>query len=226
MSEVQRDRNADAHLARQLLRGGVGLRHVRRTLRELRDHREDLVQHRVAQGNDPVTAECEAHQLLGDQRELVARMTSRPELRSRARRFAWLLFVVGPVPMVFAAVLLLVLVLSGVGALLNAADLLVGRKDPELEVVFTKAVLQWVSPAIVGLLLCRAAIRRHIAAVWPLCALAMVSLAAGGTQVSGVDEVTGIAIGWLPLPAMARAGMVFGACAFAYLMMRRKPHAI
>ena len=88
MDEKEHDRRADARLAEQLLHGGVGLRHVRRTLREVRDHREDVQERLVALGRDPVSAALEARQVLGEQEYLVAQMTARPELRSRVRRFA------------------------------------------------------------------------------------------------------------------------------------------
>lgn len=228
MGEEQQDKHTDTGLATQLLSGGVGLRHVRRTLRELRDHREDLVQRMVGQGADPAAAGREAQGMLGDQRVLIAQMIARPELRSRARRFAWLLFVVGPVPMVFAVVLLLILALAGMGVVLKAMGYpLFGRNDPDLEIIFTKLVFQWVAPAIVGTLLCRAAIRRQMPAIWPAYALAMVALGSACTYIAGVDRVTGIYIGWHPQqPGMMRAVTLFCACSVAYLLMRRRPHAL
>lgn len=95
-------REMDARLAGRLLRAGIGPRHVGRTLRELRDHRADLVERMMAQGSDRHTAVQEAQKRLGDERSLIAQMAARPELRSRARRFAWLLFIIGPPVMVIA----------------------------------------------------------------------------------------------------------------------------
>src|SRR5262245_66098657 len=106
MDEAQRDRHADSALAERLLRGGVGLRHVRRTLRELRDHREDLVEKSRSHGRDQEAALKEARGLLGNGDALVEQMIARPELRSRVRRFAWLLFVLAPVPLVLVLALL------------------------------------------------------------------------------------------------------------------------
>jgi hypothetical protein len=157
MDETAQDRRADQRLAERLLRGGVRLRHVRRTLRELRDHRRDLVDRMMDAGQECVVAEREARAQLGDRDMLAAQMIARPELRSRARRFAWILFVLGPLPMIM---LLAVLSILAGAALFEGPDSLWDPPVPgTLEVALTRMLFLWVAPGTVGLLLCRAQLR-------------------------------------------------------------------
>jgi len=76
-----------------LLRGGVAPRHVRRTIAELRDHHTDLFAEAFARGCSVENAEREASMRLGDHDSLAAQILARPELRSWAHRWPWL---VGP----------------------------------------------------------------------------------------------------------------------------------
>jgi hypothetical protein len=219
MDETRQDRRTEARLAQQLLRGGVGLRHVRRTLRELRDHRADLVDRLLAAGHERSVAERDARALLGDQDALVAQMIARPELRSRARRFAWLLFVLGPLPMVVLLSLLAILV----GAVLfEGADRLLDLHLSETqEVALTRMLFLWMAPAAVGLLLCHAAVRRAVPAIWPVCANAIVALTASLTHVTGTTRVTGIHFGIWPDLGQARVSALFVLLGVAYLLLRR-----
>ncbi len=228
MPEARRDWQADAHLARRLLRGGVGLRHVRRTLRELRDHRADLVDRMVEQGQDRAAATCEARQLLGDRDALAAQMIARPELRSRARRFAWLLFVLGPMPMVavmvFAAVAIVVIVavaLEGVG-LISTREI---GSNPHQFTIPVRVLLQWMAPVLVGLLLCRAAARRLMPAIWPVCAMAIVALTSSATNYlvtasPGREALTTFSFALYRVD-WQRAVVLFCALGIAYLLLLR-----
>jgi hypothetical protein len=233
MTEARQDWHADAHLARRLLRGGVGLRHVRRTLRELRDHRADLVHRMVEQGQDHAAATCEARQLLGDRDALAAQMIARPELRSRARRFAWLLFVLGPMPMVavmaFAAVAIVVMAagaLEGVGLIstwVNGSNLHPPTITITIAAITIRVLLQWVAPVLVGLLLCRAAARRLMPAIWPLCAMAIVALTSSATIFIMTPSPGGNALVWLLFAPnrvdWQRAVVLFCALGIAYLLL-------
>ncbi|HUG72607.1 MAG TPA: permease prefix domain 1-containing protein [Steroidobacteraceae bacterium] len=216
MDEMEQDRRAEARLAQRLLRGGVGLRHVRRTLRELRDHREDIVERMVNQGHDRAAARHEAHRLLGDPDSLVAQMTVRPELRSRARRFAWLLFVLGPMPMVCAlgllATLAAMVTLEGIG-------LATGDYSADVELSTYMAMLQWVAPAAAGLLLCWAAVRREVAAIWPVCAVVIVALSSGAINYHDSGSMATLAFGLYPFDEQ-RAVVLFFVLGLAYLLLR------
>ncbi len=84
-------------LAERLLRAGVAPRHVRRYLRELSEHQEDLLRAELAKGSDAIAAREAARARLGTEESLAQSMLERPELRSTAARFPALVFGFGPV---------------------------------------------------------------------------------------------------------------------------------
>ena len=219
MDEAAQDRQADQRLAERLLRGGVGLRHVRRTLRELRDHRRDLVERMMDAGQERAAAEQEARAQLGDRDVLAAQMIARPELQSRARRFAWILFVLAPLPMIMLLCVLSILV--GIVLFEGADSLWDPPLSGELEVALTRILFTWALPGTVGLLLCRVAVRHLVPAIWPVCANAIVALTSSITYVTGTTQVTGIHFGSEPAPGLARALVLFLALGVAYLLRRR-----
>ncbi len=71
-------------LQAHLLRSGLSARHVRRTLTELDEHFDDLVDEAVASGVGVHAAERRALQDLGDVQQIAAVIDERPELRSWA----------------------------------------------------------------------------------------------------------------------------------------------
>lgn len=83
-------------LQNELLRSGVAPRLVRRTVSELSDHYEDLVDSALADGVEPDAAEQRALAELGDWRDVAAAVRSQPELRSWAYRFPYLALIVYP----------------------------------------------------------------------------------------------------------------------------------
>jgi len=83
-------------LASELLRAGVSPRHVRRTVVELSDHFDDLVDDALEQGIDVHTAEAKALRDLGEFPDLVMAVRERPELRSWAYRFPHVALVIYP----------------------------------------------------------------------------------------------------------------------------------
>jgi hypothetical protein len=215
------DRLADARLAGELLRGGVGLRYVRRALRELRDHRRDLEEHLMARGYDHATAASEAREMLGDLEHLVAQMSARPELRSRVRRFAWLLFVVGPLPMIcvtgLLAILVAQLILMGSGVTLE--------HDAALEMTLVRACLQWVAPLTVGLLLCRVAARRRMPPTWPICAISIAAAASGAIHYATMGTMKTLFIAPYPTDP-GRVATMLVALGLAYLAFRGRESRI
>jgi len=97
-------------LKETLLHGGVAPKHVRRTIAELRDHHTDLFAEAFARGCSVENAEREASIRLGEHDALAAQILARPELRSWAHRWPWLVYCVTPTVVfifVFAALLLL-----------------------------------------------------------------------------------------------------------------------
>jgi len=225
MDEVEQDRRADAQLARQLLRAGVGRRHVRRAVRELGDHREDLLARMLAAGRERVAARCEARQLLGDRATLAAQMIARPELQSRARRFAWLLFGLAPLPMLFVAALLVMFIGAAFLESISFIWSLPSLTGPQVMVI-ARPLLLWVVPLLVGLLLCGLAVRHWVPAFWPLFAVAIVAWCSGLTFFGEMDDRTIIAFGMLPpfrspLPEYLRIATLFCGLGAIYLRWRR-----
>ena len=74
-------------LEASLLAAGIAPRHVRRTVLELRDHFEDLVDAESAGGVERHVAEDRAARQIGSFESVVVAMQARPELQSWARRF-------------------------------------------------------------------------------------------------------------------------------------------
>ena len=93
-------------LSERLLTAGIAPRHVRRYVRELSDHFDDLVREESATGAGRALAETRALSRLGNDDDLADAMLSRPELRSFMSRFPWAVFGLGPI-------LLLVLSVAG-----------------------------------------------------------------------------------------------------------------
>lgn len=76
-----------SRLRKELIRSGIAPRHVRRTLDELSDHYEDLVEQGLSDGATRLEAHAHASDILGDIHDIGDAVRARPELRSWAYRF-------------------------------------------------------------------------------------------------------------------------------------------
>jgi hypothetical protein len=83
-------------LSERLLHAGIAPRHVRRYVRELGDHFDDLVREEKADGATRELAETRALSRLGNDDDLANAMLSRPELRSLTARYPWAVFGIAP----------------------------------------------------------------------------------------------------------------------------------
>ena len=83
-------------LAERLIEAGIAPKHVRRTVAEIRDHYDDLVEAGVEQGLQRDRAQERALQQLGQVDDLVQEMAAHPELRSWASRYPRMAIVVYP----------------------------------------------------------------------------------------------------------------------------------
>lgn len=115
-------------LQRDLTAAGVAPRHVRRTIEELQDHFDDVVEQQLEAGADRLTACQNALQSLGRIEDIVAAVRARPELRSWAFRFPRLAALVYPLTFV---------------ALLPAAPVFIGYANASL-------VVRWVACLFLG----------------------------------------------------------------------------
>jgi hypothetical protein len=100
-------------LGERLLRSGVAPRHVRRYLRELRDHYDDAVQDELNRGASRATAEETASGRLGDPDLLVRTALAKPELLSWSRRWPWAVFICAPLVLFPAAFVATILAMVG-----------------------------------------------------------------------------------------------------------------
>jgi hypothetical protein len=99
----------------RLLRGGVARKHVNRTLKELRHHLADLERKAISEGLSQSDAAAQAAEQLGDPQLIIEEALARPELRSWAYRWPWVIYGIFPV---------VALALTAVGAMLGVVGLL------------------------------------------------------------------------------------------------------
>lgn len=83
-------------LAANLLKHGIAPRHAHRTVNELRDHYDDLVDSAVDAGADSQSARRFASRELGSMDEFVRDMASRRELKTWSFRYPQLAVIVYP----------------------------------------------------------------------------------------------------------------------------------
>src|SRR5215469_18049790 len=84
-------------LTERLLEAGIAPRHVRRYVRELSDHFDDLVREEIGSGAARELAQARALSRLGSEEDLAQAMLARPELRSLTARYPWAVFGLGPI---------------------------------------------------------------------------------------------------------------------------------
>lgn len=83
-------------LETRLLNAGIAPRHVRRTVTELREHLDDLIDAELASGSDMATARSLAMREMGSLESVVVAMRARPELLSWAHRYPRVAILVYP----------------------------------------------------------------------------------------------------------------------------------
>jgi len=83
-------------LASRLLKSGITPRHAHRTVNEVRDHYDDLVDAAVDEGASSRVARLEAARELGQMDDFVAQMSARRELKTWAFRYPRTAIVVYP----------------------------------------------------------------------------------------------------------------------------------
>ena len=165
-------------LAENLLRAGIAPRHVRRYVRELADHLDDLTAQQRAAGYHGEDAALRARARLGDDSELAQAMLDQPGMRSWPARLPWLVFLLLP-PVLTAAI----------GLALYAAVFLIGYGAARITAVmplpesglvaFSTAAMTAVNvlaaPAMAALLVLLAR-RQRLKRVWPLWGIALLLL--------------------------------------------------
>lgn len=166
-------------IAETLLKGGVAPRHVRRYVRELDEHLDDLTAQQRAAGFDDEDAQARARARLGDDGKLAQAMLDQPGMRSWPARWPWLVFLL--LPPVLTAVMGLALYAAvyfvGDGAAtINAMvpvpqDWLIGFSVTAMTAINVLAV------PVMAVLLVVLADRQRLKPLWPLLGIALLLLA-------------------------------------------------
>jgi len=167
-------------LSDRLLRAGVAHRHVRRYIRELRDHYEDALHEELAKGLDRRLAEQAAWARVGSEEELVRSVLAQPALRSTAARFPALVFGAAPVLIWFAS---LALSLAALGAFFETYEPArltswALRSGYALCLVYVRLL-----PVLLGAVLLIVSARQRTRLFWPIVGTAIVALIGGTTTV-------------------------------------------
>ncbi|MES2293812.1 MAG: hypothetical protein V4527_10990 [Pseudomonadota bacterium] len=173
-------------LSERLLKSGIAPRHVRRYVRELGDHFDDLVREETAGGAARELAETRALYRLGNDDDLAEAMLSRPELRSLAARFPWAVFGLGPIALLalgFAAALAAEI---GIIELATAYGSAIGLKPgPDAARWFTRVLLVWntfavyFAPLAFAALLYLVGSRQRMRPAWIVTGVALVCILGG-----------------------------------------------
>lgn len=146
-------------LSEHLLRAGLSPSRVQRYVRELADHRDDLVEDLEAHGRTPAAASAEAQRRLGSFEVLALPMLTDRRFRSRAGRWPAIFYLALPLAsqVGFAFLGLLLLILSASTPLrIAVADL--GN---------ILAITWLAAPVLIGWLTLLAARRRRAGLLWP-----------------------------------------------------------
>lgn len=176
-------------LRERLLRAGVAPRHVRRYLRELREHLADLTAEERTAGHTGAEAENAALARLGGIDELAEAMIRQRQLRSWACRAPWLTFGAGSLAALGAAYFIACLLLwCGWRLFMPAAETPFGYGLPAthaLAKIYFVADKSWYygAPIVVGLGIAIIAIRQRLSSVWPMIGLGLVAYVAATARI-------------------------------------------
>lgn len=193
-------------LREDLLRAGISPRRVNRYVRELSDHREDLIDYLESHGRSSQQAEEEADRRLGNRDVLLLPMLADNRFRSIAARWPALFYLALPLASQFALALgfAVFLVLAASSPLRPAMiDLAAGA-----------AFLFLVASVIVSWLAMFAAHQRRATLRWPILASLAISTLAAATQINVTmpaaaipGEITLAVIHPAPLPLLTIAAL-------------------
>lgn len=165
-----------ADLREDLLRAGISLRRVNRYVRELSDHRADLIDHLQSRGLSTQQAEDEASRRLGGHDVLLLPMLADTRFRSMAARWPAVFYLIVPLVTQFAlAIGFAVLLILAASSPLRPAMVDLGAGLAVLFMV-TSVILSWF--AIL------AAHRRRATRRWPILAAIAVSTFAAAMNIS------------------------------------------
>lgn len=193
-----------ASLRERLLVAGVAPRHVRRYLRELREHLEDARRAELARGLDAAAADEAAWARLGSEDSLAQSMLARPELRSKGARFPALVFGLGPALAWLGVVVATVALARLLSAPVGADHAVEVEKPAGWQHAARAFCLLYVRvfPVVLSVIVLLAAARRRLRVYWPLAGSALVNGLAGTLTVQFLGATAiGVNSSLLPLVA-------------------------
>jgi hypothetical protein len=172
-------------LHERLLRSGVGRRHARRYVAELRDHLDDLVAEEIAAGREPGEARERAMARLGDTDALAQAMTARAEFRAWTARAPAAAYVLAPpLALCFGIALAMCAIVLTVNLLRpeNSGAAGLPAWTPPL-VAGVVGVVNAALAVLVGWGLALGAVRNRASALWPLIGFVAVAAVGAALQV-------------------------------------------
>jgi hypothetical protein len=178
-------------LGERLLRSGIAPRHVRRYLRELRDHYDDAIHEELGKGADRAAAEESAAKRLGEADHLVESALARPELLSWSRQWPWAVYIVGPLllfPAAFVATIFAMVGLAGTESPISA---------PQLEIL--KAIRLfglYLLPTIAASGFALLATRRGVSRLWAWTSIALITFVGALPNLDVYADQIGAGIGF------------------------------
>ena len=183
-------------LGERLMRSGVAPRHVRRYLRELRDHYDDAIQEELGKGADRAAAEESAAKRLGDPDHLIESALARPELLSWSRRWPWVVYIVAPLLLFPAAFVATILAMVGLSQIIVPG---MDRPLPTSLLEILKAIRLlslYVLPVIVASGFALLARRRGASRVWAWTSIALITFVGALPNLDVYADQIGAGIGF------------------------------
>jgi hypothetical protein len=183
-------------LGERLLHAGVAPRHVRRYLRELRDHYDDAIQEKLREGADRATAEESASKRLGEPDHLVESALAQPELLSWSRRWPWAVYIVAPLLLFPAAFVATIFAMVGLVRIVVPGTEL-PFPAPLLDILKAFRLLSlYVLPVIAAAGFALLARRRGVSRTWAWTSIALITFVGALPNLDVYADQIGAGIGF------------------------------
>lgn len=226
-------------LRERLLRAGVAPRHVRRYLRELREHLADLTAEEEVAGRSRADAEGAALVRLGGTDELARAMMERREFRSWCARAPWAVFGLGSLMVLAGAYFAACFILwSGWKMFLPNAvtpfgSVVAGPIYGLQNIYFQMGrMIYFGAPIFIGWAIGTVAARQRLRAVWPMVGLAVIALMGSAAHVHVFRPAASVSGGQVGMnfafesaTGLLHAGVIFLFAVLPYVIWRLRQRA-
>lgn len=188
-----KDRTPDFFdLSRNLLKGGIAPKYVKRTIIELQDHYTDLREAALNEGLSELEAESQARSSLGKEEDLLAEVLSKGELLSWTSRRPWIFYGLAPAVASFVLTVLFIFISVTPAGLveMTGADVI---PDAVIALINSGIFISInVLPMLVAAYVCYQVALRQDPVIWPILGLSLLCV---------VAVAIGFRVGW-PTPEM------------------------